>query len=114
MRLNSSSEWGGGVRDRRYETLFGLWQAMAERKDAIGFLIDGFPRNQDNLDGWTRAMTNKVNINFVLYIKAPMDLCVRRCLNRGQGRTDDNEVDGFSVEKYKCKFLFDRKQCRNE
>lgn len=24
------------------------------------FLVDGFPRNEDNLSGWTRAMSTKV------------------------------------------------------
>uniref|UniRef100_A0A1B0DQK4 Uncharacterized protein n=1 Tax=Phlebotomus papatasi TaxID=29031 RepID=A0A1B0DQK4_PHLPP len=26
------------------------------------FLIDGFPRNQDNLDGWNRRMAEKANL----------------------------------------------------
>lgn len=30
--------------------------------DSKGFLIDGFPRNQDNLDGWEKQMGNKVCI----------------------------------------------------
>lgn len=32
------------------------------------FLIDGFPRNQDNLDGWQRQMGNKVKECFVLLL----------------------------------------------
>jgi UMP-CMP kinase len=31
------------------------------------FLIDGFPRNQDNLDGWNRQMATNVNLLFVLF-----------------------------------------------
>jgi len=31
------------------------------------FLIDGFPRNQDNIDGWQKAMDGKVNIQCVLF-----------------------------------------------
>lgn len=31
------------------------------------FLIDGFPRNRDNLDGWNKAMGEKVNLKFVLF-----------------------------------------------
>lgn len=57
------------------------------------FLIDGFPRNQDNLDGWTRQMGNKVDFQFVLFFNCGEDVCVERCLSRGQsgsGRTDDN------------------------
>jgi len=68
-----------------------LENAMEAQPDAIGFLVDGFPRNQDNLDGWQREMGNKVNVHFVLYLSAPLSICVERCLNRGQNRTDDNE-----------------------
>lgn len=31
------------------------------------FLIDGFPRNEDNLTGWQKQVGDKVNIKFVLY-----------------------------------------------
>ncbi|XP_017052664.1 UMP-CMP kinase [Drosophila ficusphila] len=57
------------------------------------FLIDGFPRNQDNLDGWNRQMSEKVDMQFVLFFDCSEDVCVHRCLGRGQsgsGRTDDN------------------------
>ncbi|EDW98656.2 UMP-CMP kinase [Drosophila yakuba] len=57
------------------------------------FLIDGFPRNQDNLDGWNRQMSEKVDFQFVLFFDCGEDVCVQRCLGRGQsgsGRTDDN------------------------
>uniref|UniRef100_A0A915D8H5 UMP-CMP kinase n=1 Tax=Ditylenchus dipsaci TaxID=166011 RepID=A0A915D8H5_9BILA len=68
-----------------------LENAMEAEKEAIGFLVDGFPRNQDNLDGWQKEMHDKVNVHFVLYLSAPLDICVDRCLNRGQNRTDDNQ-----------------------
>lgn len=72
------------------------------------FLIDGFPRNQDNVDGWQKAMDGKVNIQCVLFFdcdeqvsrnRIPLSemylsvkTCVARCLERGKGsgRTDDN------------------------
>jgi UMP-CMP kinase len=31
------------------------------------FLIDGFPRNKDNVDGWQKAMDEKVNIQCVIF-----------------------------------------------
>lgn len=66
--------------------------AMLAAGDEIrGFLVDGFPRNQDNLDGWQREMADKTKVHFVLYLSAPIDVCVKRCLGRGQGRSDDNE-----------------------
>uniref|UniRef100_A0A183C0T0 UMP-CMP kinase n=1 Tax=Globodera pallida TaxID=36090 RepID=A0A183C0T0_GLOPA len=69
-----------------------LENAMAARSDSVpGFLIDGFPRNRNNLDGWQREMGAKAQVLFVLCIQAPIEICVQRCLGRGQGRTDDNE-----------------------
>ena len=47
--------------------------------------------NHDNLDGWKREMEDKTKVHFVLYLSAPIEVCVQRCLNRGQGRADDNE-----------------------
>lgn len=64
---------------------------MMAAGDATGFLVDGFPRNQDNLDGWTREMSDKTRVHFVLYLSCPLNECINRCLCRGQGRTDDNE-----------------------
>ncbi|VDK69365.1 unnamed protein product [Anisakis simplex] len=74
-----------------YELLSRDCIAMNERPQAKGFLVDGFPRNQDNFEGWMREMGNKAKVHFVLYLSCPEDVCTYRCLHRGQGRTDDNE-----------------------
>ena len=58
------------------------------------FLIDGFPRNEDNLQGWTKQLADKVEVAFVLFLECPHEVCVQRCLSRGQqgsNRSDDNE-----------------------
>lgn len=58
------------------------------------FLIDGFPRNKDNLDGWNSEVGGNVNVKFVLFFACDEKTCVERCLKRGaagSGRTDDNE-----------------------
>ena len=31
------------------------------------FLVDGFPRNKDNLDGWNRQMGTKTSVKGVLF-----------------------------------------------
>lgn len=57
------------------------------------FLIDGFPRNKDNLQGWFKCMDGKANIKFVLFFDCPEDTCIDRAMARGaagSGRTDDN------------------------
>jgi len=66
---------------------------MAADSTKHSFLIDGFPRNMDNLDGWNREMGDKSNLQFVLFFDCDEDTCVKRCLTRGQagsGRSDDN------------------------
>ncbi|KAK6736156.1 hypothetical protein RB195_019061 [Necator americanus] len=68
-----------------------LENAMDAANDARGFLVDGFPRNQNNLEGWEQQMKEKVDVKFVLFLSCPVDVCISRCLQRGQGRTDDNE-----------------------
>ncbi|XP_044747739.1 UMP-CMP kinase-like [Coccinella septempunctata] len=58
------------------------------------FLIDGFPRNQDNVDGWTKDVADHVDLQCVLFFDCPLEECVNRCLKRGaegSGRSDDNE-----------------------
>lgn len=74
------------------EVTCSLLEAAMEKSGKTKFLIDGFPRNQDNLDGWNRQMADKVDFQFVLFFDCGEDLCVERCLTRGQssGRTDDN------------------------
>lgn len=72
-----------------------LENAMNHTMEASGndkFLIDGFPRNEDNLQGWMRKMSDKVHLQFVLFFECSDDECIQRCLKRGEssGRSDDN------------------------
>ena len=59
------------------------------------FLIDGFPRNKDNLDGWIKeANSDKIDVKCVLFFQCNQETCLKRCLKRGEegsGRTDDEE-----------------------
>lgn len=77
-----------------------LAKAM-EKSEQNKFLIDGFPRNKDNLDGWQREMGDKTNVEFVLFFNCDQEVCMERCLQRGaagSGRSDDN------VESLKKRF----------
>ncbi|KAF5273380.1 hypothetical protein FQR65_LT04672 [Abscondita terminalis] len=99
-RFNPGSEYGEVIETYIREgnivpvdiTCSLLERAMQESKKEK-FLIDGFPRNKDNLDGWNRRMAAKVNLLFVLYFDCPLEVCTERCLRRGaagSGRSDDN------------------------
>ena len=71
-----------------------LIERAMQESDKNNFLIDGFPRNEDNLTGWAEVMENKVNLQGVLFFHCTQEICSARCLGRGaagSGRTDDNE-----------------------
>ena len=38
------------------------------------FLIDGFPRNKDNLEGWEREMGDRSIVKFVLFFDCPEEV----------------------------------------
>jgi len=60
--------------------------------DKTAFLIDGFPRNRDNVDGWTKVLGDLVHLRGVLFFDCPEATMEERLLKRGEtsGRSDDN------------------------
>lgn len=75
------------------EVTCSLIHKAMQNSDKSHFLIDGFPRNKDNLDGWERVMSDKTKLLFVLFFECSVDICTERVLGRGaagSGRSDDN------------------------
>lgn len=75
------------------EITVGLIKRAIDEGLAVGrthFLVDGFPRNQDNLAGWERVVGTSCNLPLVLYTDVSEAVMEQRCLNRNQGRIDDN------------------------
>lgn len=76
------------------EITVGLLQKAMEHsyatKKTTHFLIDGFPRNQDNVTVWQTQMPSH-QVPFVLNFDCPEEVLVGRLLERGQtsGRNDD-------------------------
>ena len=56
------------------------------------FVIDGFPRNQDNYDGWSRVMGDSVTVPHILFLDADEETMINRIMERAKtsGRNDDN------------------------
>ena len=56
------------------------------------FLVDGFPRNWDNVQGWDSCMAEVCDVEGVMFIDCPEAELEKRLLSRGQtsGRSDDN------------------------
>ena len=57
----------------------------AERR----FLVDGFPRNDDNYSTWFRLLP-EVPVEYCLYMNCNDDVMIQRILGRAEGRSDDN------------------------
>ncbi|MCD7448822.1 UMP-CMP kinase 3 [Datura stramonium] len=95
QEINSGSETGSMIEKIMKEgklvpsdvTVRLLQQAM-QGIDNDKFLIDGFPRNEENVK--TFENLTKMEPEFVLYLDCPLDEMERRLLSRNEGREDDN------------------------
>lgn len=77
--------------------------AMARSTRATGkrnFLLDGFPRSLSNLNAWTEAFGEDMELPKMLYFECPFEELKKRILGRARysGRVDDN------VESMKRRF----------
>ncbi len=61
-----------------------LLENAMERSATKKFLIDGFPRNEENNQSWERQVAPKVNFEFVLVLDCPEQVLEERLLKRGQ------------------------------
>ena len=81
-------------------------KAMDESgKDKI-FLIDGYPRNQDNIDGWKEVFGDSYILVTSIILEADEDALIKRLLERGKtsGRSDDN------IDTIKKRFATNKKE----
>ena len=97
---NSGSEYGdlidSCIKDGKIVPVaitVGLIEKAMNVSPVKKFVVDGFPRNKDNLNGWNNQMEGKADVKFVLFIDCPDDVCIERLKKRGQtsGRKDDND-----------------------
>ena len=56
------------------------------------YLVDGFPRNEDNYQGWMEVMGDIVDVPFVFWFDVSEEELEKRILERSKtsGRNDDN------------------------
>jgi len=69
-----------------------LIKAMAAAEGKNCFLIDGYPRNLDNVTGWKEHVGHKAKVEGVLFYDATEEELERRLLGRQDGR-DDDQID---------------------
>jgi len=70
----------------------GLLEKAMNQSGKEKFLIDGFPRNEENNACWEREMGPKVNLAFLLFFDCDEKVMESRILERSRtsGRPDDN------------------------
>ena len=81
------------------------------------FLLDGFPRSLNNLDGWYETFGRETELPKMLFFECPYDVLEKRILARAKytGRSDDNietvkiRFDTFKAETLPIVELFKSK-----
>jgi UMP-CMP kinase len=54
------------------------------------YILDGFPRSDENVKVWNEIMGHLVDFKFLLFFKCSFEVMEKRILGRGEGRIDDN------------------------
>ena len=54
-------------------------------------LLDGYPRNKENMDIWDKEMKGQAVVRAALYFDVSNEEMKKRILGRNEGRADDNE-----------------------
>ncbi|KAJ6420906.1 hypothetical protein OIU84_028313 [Salix udensis] len=78
------------------EVTVGILQQAMQQSENKKFIIDGFPRNEENLA--TFEKTVKVEPEFVLFFDCPEEELKRRLLNRNQVSLILFDAAGFTME----------------
>ena len=82
-----------------------LKKEMKSHKKGNTFIIDGFPRNEENLRVWNSTMKEQTELVNVVLFDCTEEKCLSRCLERGltSGRSDDVNVEVIKkrIETYK-------------
>ena len=93
--------------------LFYLKDAIL-KSDNKKILVDGYPRNQENMDVWNKMMTDVVEVKAALFFDCSAEEMKKRILGRGEGRADDNEktilkrIDVFEKETRPLAPIFEK------
>ncbi|CRG93367.1 UMP-CMP kinase, putative [Plasmodium gallinaceum] len=89
------------------EVLEILKKNKLKQKAKYKFIIDGFPRNFDNFNGWIKIIGNYAYVHLCLFLYCDEEVMIERCISRGlvSGRVDDN------METLKKRFETHKNEC---
>jgi UMP-CMP kinase len=67
-------------------------EAAMRQHGKTNFLLDGFPRSLDNVEGWHQVFGREADLPKMLYFECPYDVLEERVRGRAKfsGRSDDN------------------------
>lgn len=70
-----------------------LIEKAISNSKASRILVDGFPRNMENLNSWNELMEDRMEVKSCIFIECPESELERRILRRGlrSGRSDDTK-----------------------
>lgn len=54
-------------------------------------ILDGYPRNKENIDVWDKVIGDEIHVLGCLFLECGDEIMKKRVLGRGEGRSDDNE-----------------------
>ena len=111
-KLDSDMKEGKLINSER--VLFYLKDAIIKSKEKLYF-IDGYPRNQENIETWDKMMSDIVDIKAVLFFDCTHELMKKRIYGRKDGRADDKEetivkrINIFEKETKPLIYIFEKK-----
>ena len=112
QQLESDMKEGKLISSER--VLFYLKDAISKSSNKK-ILVDGYPRNQENMDVWDKVMKDAVDVKAALFFDCPAEEMKKRILGRKEGRADDNEktilkrIDVFDKETRPLAPIFEKK-----
>ncbi|MES1902266.1 MAG: hypothetical protein MHPSP_000848 [Paramarteilia canceri] len=88
--------------------------SSSQQNSFAGFLIDGFPRNMDNLNCWEKELTGSADVVGCLFLDIPSEVSLKRCLRRAElARKSNNEQEVRDEDNEKTIRLRIKKQGEN-
>ena len=96
------------------EELVGFIKAEFEGLKGQKVLLDGFPRNQENVDAWNNVMPEITEIKGFLLLECSKETMLKRSAGRNEGRSDDKpeimekRIDGFLNSTVPCVAQFEK------
>ena len=90
------------------EELVGFIKAEFEHLKGQKVLLDGFPRNQENVDAWNKIVNDITEIKGYLLLECSKETMLKRSAGRNEGRADDKpevmekRIDGFLKSTVPC------------